>query len=76
MAAKITLESTDKTVHVNGVECRLWEGTTERGVPIHAYIALLGIANGLDASELEAELKERRPPSREIAWIPSRLIAD
>ena len=36
----MTIESTTKIVALNGIDCRVWEGTTERGVPIHCFIPL------------------------------------
>lgn len=35
---KITLESTSQIVQFNGVNCRVWEGQTESGIPLHAFI--------------------------------------
>jgi hypothetical protein len=71
---KITIESTSKVVNVNGVDCRVWEGQTERGIPIHCFIPRIGVKNGLDCSQFEAELVECKPPSAEIAAFPARMI--
>lgn len=62
---KVTLEPTSKIVDVNGVRCRIWQGHTERGVPIHAHIALVGVARDQDASELDAALREVSAPRAE-----------
>ena len=35
---KVTLESTTKIVELNGVQARIWEGTTEGGIRVHAFI--------------------------------------
>jgi hypothetical protein len=71
---KITIESTTKTVFLDGVQCRVWEGATERGVPIHCFIPRVAVKNGEDMSQFEAELKEQRAPSFEVAAIPLRMI--
>lgn len=70
---KVTLESTSKVVMLNGVPARIWEGQTERGVPVHCYVTRVAVDQAADASELELELIEQRPPSPEIAVIPARL---
>lgn len=76
---KVTLESTDKLttlVTPNGaVPCRIWEGTTERGVRCHAYIVRIAVHVNDDASQFERELLEQRAPtSADVAAIPARLI--
>lgn len=75
---KVTLESTTKVVDlvINGypIPARIWEGTTEKGVKCHAYITRIAVHNDDDASQFEAELKEQRVPSSDVAAIPLRLI--
>jgi hypothetical protein len=73
-AMKIRIESTSKIVQLNGVPARIWEGHTERGIPVHCYITRIAVAKDQDASQLEAELQEHRKPSPEIAAIPLHLI--
>lgn len=73
---KVTLESTTKIVTFNGIECRIWEGTTERGLPIHAYIAQVAVDRAEDSSELDRDLRENKPPSEAVSWIPARMILD
>jgi hypothetical protein len=71
---KISIESTTKVVFLDGVQCRVWEGTTERGVPMHCYIARVAVKNGEDMGQFEEELREMRQPSFEVAAIPLRMI--
>jgi hypothetical protein len=71
---KVTLESTTKTAFLNGVECRIWEGATEHGVKLHAFIARIGAKADQDLTQFEQELAEQKPPSAEIAMIPLRMI--
>jgi hypothetical protein len=71
---KITVESTTKIVSLDGMPCRVWEGTTEHGIPIHCFIPRIGVAKDQDASQFEAELKEQRTPSAEVQAIPLRMI--
>ena len=71
---KIALESTTKIVSINGVPARVWEGVTDSGVRVHAFITRIAVAVQDDATQFEAELTECRTPSPEIEGIPARLI--
>jgi hypothetical protein len=77
---KITLESTDRMVEVNGIPARVWEGTTERGVPMfaliaHALIARVAVHKSEDNSQFEAELTEHKPASdTALRVFPLRMI--
>lgn len=59
---KLVLESTDTltTITINGreVPARIWQGTTEKGVPCHAYITRISCHKDLDNGEFERELRE------------------
>lgn len=78
---KITLESTTKIVYLRDegqaghpVPARIWEGTTESGIPVHAYITRIAVHEGQDQSQFVRELEEHRTPSAEVAAIPLWLI--
>lgn len=72
---KITVESTTKTVELNGVPARVWEGETASGIPVHCFITRIAVAREADCSEFERELQEHRPPvNPDVAAIPLRLI--
>ncbi|WP_210516422.1 hypothetical protein [Hymenobacter terricola] len=72
---RISLESTTKIVELNGVPARIWEGTTESGIPVHCYITRIGVdENEPRQHEFECELLQMRAPSPEVAAIPIRLI--
>jgi len=71
---KITIESTTKIVNASGIDCRVWEGTTERGVKIQVLIPRIAALAGQDLEQFEAELKEQRPPSAEVMAFPMRMI--
>jgi len=58
---KITLISTDLFTELRGAQCRIWLGTTARGVPVTAFIAGLGFVESADRAEVEAELLEWAP---------------
>jgi hypothetical protein len=78
---KITIESTTKLVELetpNGVvPARIWEGTTERGTPVHCYVTRIAVDESLPREvhlEFEKDLQEQRKPSAAIQAIPLRLI--
>jgi hypothetical protein len=55
---KITIESTTKIIKANGIDCRVWEGTTERGVKLQALIPRIAALGDQDLSQFESELQE------------------
>lgn len=62
---KMTLESTAVTLAFEGTPVRVWEGTSEKGVPVVAYIALVMPVQGegIDHAEFDASLESHKPPS-------------
>ena len=71
---KITIESTTRIVKANGIDCRVWEGKTERGIEITALIPRIAVRNDLDTTQFEQELQEMRAPSRDTEAFPLRMI--
>lgn len=71
---KVTIESTTKIVSVNDVPARIWEGETETGIKVHAYVTRIAVAESDDCSQFEKELQECRKPSPEVQAIDPRLI--
>lgn len=75
---QVALESTDKivTLVINGadVPARVWEGVTANGVPCHAFITRIAVANDQDSGEFDRDLQKHKAPTPEIAAIPLRMI--
>lgn len=71
---KATLHSTEKIVHLNGVPARVWEGVTERGIRMHAFITRVAVDKAQDAAEFERDLQEHDAPSKEVEAFPLRMI--
>lgn len=71
---KITIESTSRIVNANGVDCRVWEGMSERGVKVQCLIPRIAALKGQDLSQFEAELSETKPPSADVQAFPLRMI--
>lgn len=72
---KVTLQSTDKIVQLNGVPARVWEGESSSGIKVHAFITRVAVGKDEDCVEFEKELKECGPPSSAVAQAyPTSLI--
>jgi hypothetical protein len=72
----MTIESTSKIVEMNGIECRLWEGVSEAGVPVHVFIPRVTPQTLEPAAlaQFDTELREQKPPSPGAQWYPLRMI--
>ena len=72
---KLTLEPTDRIERVEGTPCRVWSGTTEAGVPVLAYVAVVQPQTH-DAEQLAAFEKGLRemPYRRELVSFDLRLV--
>jgi len=68
---KIELESTQGMTDLNGVPARIWEGKTDKGIPVVAFITRIAVQKDQDASEFQKELQEHKVPSQ--TW-PLRMI--
>ena len=73
---KVTLESTSKIVDLNnGVQARLWEGQTESGIEVHAFITRISVHKDADVSQFERELQTCKPPRADLAAVyPARMF--
>jgi len=78
---RITIESTDRVVEIQpaggirSVPARVWEGETEKGVPVAVLVTRIAAHLEHDQSEFQADLRETRPPtSHAIEAFPMRLI--
>jgi hypothetical protein len=63
---KLMIESTDALTKLDGVEVRLWEGTTEDGIPCKVFVHRIAVANEQDSAAFDRELKSQMPPGRHI----------
>lgn len=60
---KATMESTSKTTIINGMQFRIWEGVTDKGVPFVALVNRLASGSPENQSKLvqETMLKHKEP---------------
>lgn len=73
---KITLSPTAQIVSVNGAPHRVWEGHSEKGVPLQALIAQVAVHKDHDNSEFERDLRESNPGRPEAEVFPLRMFLD
>jgi hypothetical protein len=82
---KVTLESTTKIVQLEidgrSVPARVWQGETENGVPVHAFITRIVPEVRLDHPDIdwltaafERDLQRQAEPSAVVHAIPLRFI--
>lgn len=71
---KITLENTSKIVEFNGVPARVWEGKTESGVTVVAFITRVAVPDTEDCTQFDRELQATRQPSALVNAFPARMI--
>lgn len=74
---QVILKPTTKVVEINGVEARIWEGKTDKGIIVHAYITRIAIDNNEpeeNQKDFYNELQQRASPTPAIQSIPLRLL--
>jgi hypothetical protein len=71
---KITIESTTRIVEVNGVPARVWEGTSEAGIPVAVMVTRIAVDKGADATQFDRELQEHKAPSPAARAFPLRMV--
>jgi hypothetical protein len=59
---KITIESTEMVTELDGVQVRLWEGTTEAGTPCKVFVHRVAVHKSQDSAEFDRELNETLQP--------------
>lgn len=74
---KVTLHNTTKIIEFNGIPCRVWEGTTDTGIKVHAFITRVAVDKAESEEvhqQFRTELHEMSAPSPEIESFPLRMI--
>jgi hypothetical protein len=68
------IHSTTKVVKLNGVPARIWEGKTDSGIKVHAYVTRVAVKENENQEQFLVELEQCVPPSPEVEAIPFSLI--
>jgi len=78
---KIMIESTDRVVevragtHTSPVPARVWQGTTESGIPVVCLVTRIAVPEGQPQEQFQRELKEHSAPSRDaVEAFPLRML--
>jgi hypothetical protein len=61
---RITIESTDFTTTIDGVEVRVWRGVTEGGIPCEVFVHRIRLDASGDCGEAEIHLIEKDVPGK------------
>jgi len=75
---KLTIEPTPQLVELGGQRCRIWEGSTEAGTRVVAFIARVGVPKDASPEEMarfDRELTEAPLRAPADVW-PTRLLID
>lgn len=72
---KIELEPTDRIESVNGQQCRIWRGETDKGVAVSAWVAMVPPQSTDPKVEAEfaRDLSEVKT-ERQLAYFDHRLL--
>jgi hypothetical protein len=74
---KMTIESTTQLVEIDNartLQCRVWEGVTERGVKVQVLVPRIAVNKDDDVSQFEEELLEQFAPEANYPAFPLRMI--
>lgn len=73
---KLTLAPTDRMETIEGAPCRLWEGVTDAGTPVHVWVRCVSPQTHDPAAlaVFDAELKALPPVRRELVSFDYRFV--
>jgi len=71
---KLKIESTNIFTQFNGVNCRLWAGVTDTGIPCKVFIVGIAVANERDQQEFDRNNMKEIPAPSECNTISLRHI--
>ena len=71
---KITIESTTKIVELDGIPARIWEGQTDNGIPVIAFIPRIATPDLHRAKDFAVQLQDCRAPLPVGSAIASDLV--
>ena len=71
---KMTIESTPEMRTLNGIICRIWQGKTEHGAEVIAFIPSVAVNTSQRTEEFERDLNEHVAPRPEICAFPLRMV--
>ena len=75
---KIILEPTDRMQTFDGAPCRVWEGLTDSGVEVFAFVRCIQPQTHDESklAEFDQALKALPQPRKELVSFDYRMVAD
>lgn len=75
-AMKLTIEPTNRIETVEGAPCRLWEGVTDRGTPVHVWVRMLSPQTHDEAAlkAFDEELTALPKVERQLVSFDFRMV--
>jgi hypothetical protein len=73
---KITIESTSEVVALNGVRARVWQGKTDSGIPVAAFVASIAVDRAEDCAEFDRQLQAHAEPRPDLRELPLWMTID
>jgi hypothetical protein len=73
---KLTISPTTVIELIEGVPCRRWEGVSDAGTPVHAWVRMLQPQTHDEAAlaAFERELKALPPVERQLVFFDHRFV--
>jgi hypothetical protein len=73
---KLTLEPTANIQNVDGVPCRIWEGVTDAGTPVKAWVRMVQPQTHDEAAlaVFDAELQALPQPQKTVIVTDLRFV--
>lgn len=72
---QITMKPTGTFEGVNGVQCRIWEGTTDKGVPVQIFVPMIKVSATEHCGDFERELREVKA-DRRLVYFDHRMVIE
>ncbi len=71
---KATMEPTSEIVTVDGVQARVWNGVTEKGIRFTALVYRIAVHKDDDSLEFDRELQEQPAPRSANRAFDARMF--
>lgn len=71
---KMTIEMSDELVLVDGVICRIWNGTADNDMAVRVYVHRVAVPIDLPQDEFKKELLELAAPQKEEVVFEDEVI--
>jgi hypothetical protein len=62
---RVTIDFTDEIAIIDGVQCRIWNGHADNGVPVRMYVHRVAVPIELPQRKFEKELIPQKAPQTE-----------